>query len=853
MEAPGSGPDPGTLEQIMREVNLIRTLAQNTDNPDATLSRLKTLRRSLHRRQEQKNQNSTPNPKPSGLPNCSTSKPPTASNYNHLIFLVHGIGRHDDFIDGKDFTWDGHTRIPGGAGGRDGGNAAFRELLEAQLRSRFHSLPFQCTVASVEWHSILHTSDWACGVRGDSSGIEPSTLDDEALLEACCPDGTGVEGLRSFARESLMDVFYFVHKAKGRKIVQSVAEQLANKYEKFLADHPGFNGGVSIFSHSLGSVIIYDLLANAGTSVGGIFYPTLPFKVDCFFAAGSPAALFLVARRSGTGQALRPNCDAFFNIWSRSDPISWKLEPIFPPFSRDGLLVSSPGTRFWLKNQARPRDRKAKMLPSARGLPPGASRSDIIHWICANDRRFETDVELPPPRWVVSDTLNAFNAHGAYWFSEDCASFVLCQILAPFAASCPEVSSPHYDMLISNFTNPAIDPRSPLVKGGRVQMRSEVTGRWNSVIALVQSGQLYIFEDLPALPPRERIDLEGATVSNPLGARSGPSSGIRVTTMKTKVTHEMVAGSTVEAADWVSDMITAIADAVRDQDIEQSCQKSCQIKDEASIMNGDVDDVRHKSSRLEAEMTTSESCTVSLQLQAQNGHVSALFSLHMKPSPTLPDGDAGEEVIMNEGDNDSRNVVPSTPNVVYKADLGRRMLLAVLGGVASSGGSTSKSSTDINGTPSASKNTCRIAGSDSESQRPQIRNLGHDEKEKNDSSGDSGELDFFGASRVGEIQRKEGRAGFRPRWLALVGRQLLLYDRLPDLANAACARFSVKACLNSGSILCHEDEHILDFVPGCGRRVILRVGSMVEWLEWTNALILGGYKVCKRVSFEGEI
>ena len=81
----------------------------------------------------------------------------------------------------------------------------------------------------------------------------------------------------------------------------------------------------------------------------------------------------------------RPSCDAYFNIWSRADPVSWKagvaaaaaaskqdsvrddlfhdckVEPLLPPPTRDGVLVASRATRDWVTEAGR--GRPTRVLP----------------------------------------------------------------------------------------------------------------------------------------------------------------------------------------------------------------------------------------------------------------------------------------------------------------------------------------------------------------------------------------------------------------------------------------------------------------------------------------------------------
>ena len=100
----------------------------------------------------------------------------------------------------------------------------------------------------------------------------------------------------------------------------------------------------------------------------------------------------------------RPSCDAYFNIWSRADPVSWKVEPLLPPPTRDGVLVASRATRDWVTKQTRPA--RSRLLPAAaRSLPIGATRAEALAWLAENDRRGETDMQLFSSKAWISESL----------------------------------------------------------------------------------------------------------------------------------------------------------------------------------------------------------------------------------------------------------------------------------------------------------------------------------------------------------------------------------------------------------------------------------------------------------------
>ena len=170
--------------------------------------------------------------------------------------------------------------------------------------------------------------------------------------------------------------------SSGQRIIDAISSQMASKYAAFRADHPGWRGRVSVLGHSLGSVLVLDLLTHAGTTYQGLNYPELPFAVDCFFAVGSPAALFLVARHGAGGAAgrgpatpggsasiaacVRPRCRQMVNVVNAVDPISYLCAPL--------VLATEGGT---VRATAPP----PSAIPSSKSLPSNAAPHEIARFI----------------------------------------------------------------------------------------------------------------------------------------------------------------------------------------------------------------------------------------------------------------------------------------------------------------------------------------------------------------------------------------------------------------------------------------------------------------------------------------
>ncbi|KAK9023748.1 hypothetical protein V6N11_003949 [Hibiscus sabdariffa] len=144
----------------------------------------------------------------------------------HLVFMVHGIGQRleksnlvDDVGNYRHIT----------------ANLAEQHLTSHQRHTqRVLFIPCQ-------WRKGLKLSGEAA--------VEKITLD-------------GVRGLRVMLSATVHDVLYYMSPIYCQSIINSVSNQLNTLYLKFLRRNPGYDGKVSIYGHSLGSVLSYDILCH---------------------------------------------------------------------------------------------------------------------------------------------------------------------------------------------------------------------------------------------------------------------------------------------------------------------------------------------------------------------------------------------------------------------------------------------------------------------------------------------------------------------------------------------------------------------------------------------------------------
>ncbi|VEL15437.1 unnamed protein product [Protopolystoma xenopodis] len=108
----------------------------------------------------------------------------------------------------------------------------FSHLTSSQRRLEF--IP-------IDWRTSLHLPD--------------------ELIASSTPSSLGP--LRALFNNTIIDVFYYTSPVYRHQVTQNLAEELTRIYTIFCSRNPYFEtsgGQVSIIAHSLGSVIIYDVL-----------------------------------------------------------------------------------------------------------------------------------------------------------------------------------------------------------------------------------------------------------------------------------------------------------------------------------------------------------------------------------------------------------------------------------------------------------------------------------------------------------------------------------------------------------------------------------------------------------------
>ncbi|XP_034781814.2 SEC23-interacting protein [Acipenser ruthenus] len=152
---------------------------------------------------------------------------------DHLVFMVHGIGpvcdlRFRSMVECVDDFRSVSLKLL---------QSHFSKTLQEGKMSRVEFLPAM-------WHTALH---------GDATGV------DRRIKRITLPS-TG--RLRHFTNETLLDVLFYNSPTYCQTIVDKVCMELNRMSALFMSRNPDFKGQISVLGHSLGSLILFDVLSN---------------------------------------------------------------------------------------------------------------------------------------------------------------------------------------------------------------------------------------------------------------------------------------------------------------------------------------------------------------------------------------------------------------------------------------------------------------------------------------------------------------------------------------------------------------------------------------------------------------
>ncbi|XP_028625242.1 SEC23-interacting protein isoform X4 [Grammomys surdaster] len=152
---------------------------------------------------------------------------------DHLVFMVHGIGpvcdlRFRSIIECVDDFRVVSLKLL---------HTHFKKSVDEGKVSRVEFLP-------VHWHGAL---------GGHATGV------DRNIKKITLPS---IGRFRHFTNETLLDVLFYNSPTYCQSIVKKVGVEINRLHSLFMSRNPNFKGKVSVAGHSLGSLILFDILSN---------------------------------------------------------------------------------------------------------------------------------------------------------------------------------------------------------------------------------------------------------------------------------------------------------------------------------------------------------------------------------------------------------------------------------------------------------------------------------------------------------------------------------------------------------------------------------------------------------------
>eukprot|EP00904_Undaria_pinnatifida_P013003 jgi/Undpi1/8833/HiC_scaffold_25.g11295.m1 len=180
----------------------------------------------------------------------------------------------------------------------------------------------------VEWYEQVH----GAGIMSDRL-VQDVTLD-------------SIPSFRGFANQVFMDIMYYLTPSAQGRILKAVVEEMNRMWTTFSKYTPEFSGKVSVVGHSLGSIIVHDVLIaqpargqpGPARVRGGAEIPILGFDPEVMLMCGSPLGMFLSLPDSALDTDSLFNFKTtkrFFNLFHFFDPVAYRLEPLIDRRLRD--------------------------------------------------------------------------------------------------------------------------------------------------------------------------------------------------------------------------------------------------------------------------------------------------------------------------------------------------------------------------------------------------------------------------------------------------------------------------------------------------------------------------------------
>ncbi|AET40333.1 putative carboxylic ester hydrolase Ecym_5596 [Eremothecium cymbalariae DBVPG len=343
------------------------------------------------------------------------------SNYrevDHLVFCVHGIGQSL----GKKYEYVNFAHTV---------NLLRNNLKQVYSKSDRLKQLNKNDALTKDWESNSRIQvlpiTWRHHIGINTEDLD-STIDSTELPTLLDITVDGIRPLRKLFGDIALDVLIYTEEYYQDLIMRNVCDRLNRTFAKFCENNPSFNRKVSLIGHSLGSLILFDLLSKHDK------YP-LDFEVENFFTIGSPLGVFKLIQQTKIGsytdsdtephsdlKVARPKCKELYNLFHSCDPIAYRMEPLidkrFAQY-RQHIIESATQNQFTVKVKELGDTFKYDANAELTKMPEALFKKIIK---LNSFGRVDYSPEVKP--WE-SDTLSAIKAHVSYFEEEDIADFLL--------------------------------------------------------------------------------------------------------------------------------------------------------------------------------------------------------------------------------------------------------------------------------------------------------------------------------------------------------------------------------------------------------------------------------------------
>lgn len=355
---------------------------------------------------------------------------------NHLVLCVHGIGQ----TLGKTYEYVNfvHTINLLRSNMKKLYNAADK-LQQLNKLSRFKdwNTNSNVQVLPITWRHAITFKTESDPVNDQDSKL-PSL--DEVTIDGIVP-------FRKLLADGIFDILLYGEPYYKEMIMQEVRKQLNEVYDRFKKFNPGFKGQVHLVGHSLGSMILFDILSKQDKF-------GLDFEVKNFFSIGSPIGILKLIQRTRVGtdkkekiedklKVLSPHCANFYNVFHVCDPVAYRIEPLI---DRTMSKYEHSYIPHWSESDniaSKVIELGGKILKE---IPINQGEEDTSTDENGNKIQLELPEELKqelqklnysgridyalPGSFLEVDVFSALSSHVSYFEEPDIAGFLLREILS---------------------------------------------------------------------------------------------------------------------------------------------------------------------------------------------------------------------------------------------------------------------------------------------------------------------------------------------------------------------------------------------------------------------------------------